>query len=215
MAELFPNVTAEELREQQAEDMEEGREHREAKDGEARQCVGSAWIPAQHAEQLPEKPEFEKARLELWKSTFRRLEEGPEDSAQDIDILALGDKVRRGKRIKPTYSDLERQQREEEDRRYVRVGGWQAGKEGQDHEALRFEIEAERALFLGKPVPTDKELAAKHLELAALHAAYQKSGDPSLLIGIADLGAEYKRMLDDYAKTRNMAQRAKGPEPEL
>lgn len=178
MDELFPDITAEELREQQADDLKRGKEF----------FAKKAATLDEIAKKLGDKSDVPVASDAFTRSEFIAAVEGL-----------------RERRIEPTYGDYLQQQREEEDRRYVRVGGWQAGKDGQDHEALRFEIEAERALFLGKPVPTDKELAAKHLELSALHVAYQKSGDASLLIGIADLSAEYKRMLADYAKSRPMA----------
>jgi hypothetical protein len=77
----------------------------------------------------------------------------------------------------------------------VTLGGWEAGNASQEHQRLRFEIEADRALFLGKPVPTQPDLARMHRELDALHVAYQRSGDPSLLIGIADMKARYTQEL--------------------
>lgn len=100
-----------------------------------------------------------------------------------------------------TYGDWEAEEREAK-RNHAAIGGWSAGNDKQEHQSVRFEIEAERALFLGKPVPTDPELAAKHASLAALHVRYQKTGDPSLLIGIADMQAEYQAMLNAYTQAR-------------
>lgn len=90
---------------------------------------------------------------------------------------------------------------EEIDRRYPRIGGWQAGNNDQTHQALRFEIEAERALFLGKPAPTgDEELAAMHQVLDNLHSTYQRTGNQDLLIAIADQTERYNRALAKRGK---------------
>jgi hypothetical protein len=82
-------------------------------------------------------------------------------------------------------------QNEENPRPAGSVGGWRAGDNKQEHQAVRFEIEAERALHLGKPLPKDEGLRQMHLELNELHSAYQKTGDRALLIEIAELTAQY------------------------
>jgi hypothetical protein len=83
------------------------------------------------------------------------------------------------------------------------IGGWNPGQhKPETHEALRFEIEAERALFLGKPVPTDPALRDMHEDLRNLHAAYQRTGDKSLLIPIAELSAKYSAGAAEQEKGR-------------
>jgi hypothetical protein len=75
-----------------------------------------------------------------------------------------------------------------------RIGAWEPGNSKQELQSLRFEIEAERALFLGTPVPQhDEKLKDLHQKLVLLHMAYQHSGDPSVLIGIADLKVRYEK----------------------
>lgn len=98
----------------------------------------------------------------------------------------------------------EQEKREAEDRLYPRIGGWQAGKDKQELQSLRFEIEADRALFLGKgaPAKADEKLRTMHESLAALHMAYQKSGDPSMLIGIADMTTRYETELAKHQKRK-------------
>jgi hypothetical protein len=98
----------------------------------------------------------------------------------------------------------EREEEEEQNRLFPRIGGWQAGNSHQDLQSARFEIEAERALFLGKPAPTqDEKLAALHKSLSDLHLAYQKSGDASLLLGIADMTTKYQTALAKHQKRKN------------
>lgn len=75
-----------------------------------------------------------------------------------------------------------------------RIGSWEPGNNKQDLQSMRFEMEAERALHLGKPVPShDDELRQLHLKLNKAHVAYQRSGDASLLVAIADLKTQYER----------------------
>jgi hypothetical protein len=84
------------------------------------------------------------------------------------------------------------------------IGGWRPGQhKPETHEHIRFEIEAERALFMGKPVPTDPELRQMHLKLNDMHRAYQRTGDTAMLIAIADLQAEYNVLAAENAKRRN------------
>jgi hypothetical protein len=79
-----------------------------------------------------------------------------------------------------------------------RIGGWTPGAHpAETHEALVFEIEADRALFMGKPAPKDPDpdLQALHQELHQLHSTFQRTGDRSLLLPIADLTARYNALL--------------------
>lgn len=110
---------------------------------------------------------------------------------------------REAERKKREREAQERLNAELERLRQVRIGGWNVGDPDQTHQAVRFEIEAERALFLGKPTPKDEKLAVMHQALADLHSAYQRTGDTSLLIAIADQSAKYQAELTDSKRNKN------------
>lgn len=90
--------------------------------------------------------------------------------------------------------------------RFVQIGGWQAGNNDQDLQSTRFEIEAERALFLGRgapPVAFGSELQLLHASLSEMHSRYQRTGDPSMLIGIADMTAQYNKAMAEIAQRKH------------
>lgn len=170
---LFQEVTFEDLHELQVEDIEKGKAAHQ-----------------KDLDELEKDAKQAKARFDAVTVVKEKIKE------------VLGDN-----KIIPTYTDWEAEERERR-RGPETIGGWNLRNdrpfaERDPKEAtLRFEIEADRALFLGKPVPTDPELAAKHQKLAELHARYQTTSDPSLLIGIADMQAEYQTMLDTWTRAK-------------
>jgi hypothetical protein len=93
-----------------------------------------------------------------------------------------------------------------------RIGGWTPGRhKPETHEGLLFELEAERAMFLGKGAPKDPDpdLQALHQELHQLHVTYQRTGDRSLLLPIADLTARYNALI----KPKPRMDKPKNPNP--